>query len=264
MYIKRALELVRKIILAALYFVLVLAFMLIFFIIGTLPISQIVRGMYNKCDADLTQEFTLVNLVERQLHLPSKHLHACHPLDMSTSFDYDPASVSLVFVLPDFSVPDYKPESYLEKEDELRIYFTGSRSDINEVDPTIKLGFPDLDERLNFMINIKLNRDGQRIAKYDEGIYTGFNLTFYKTNAVGRNAKDLYVHKDKKGEVNFILECNNKDMKPEPRFFYCSSMSENLYDNVSFKYVFALKNIDDAERIDKIVKEVMNNAIREE
>ena len=244
-------------------FVVVFAnvYMFMFAVTGTEPISQIARGFQNRCEPDLSKETTLVNFVKRDLYLPSKHLHACYPLDMSTSFDYDPASVSLVGLLPDFSIPDFEPGIYLEKEDEIRIHFTGSRPDINEVDPMFKLGFSDLEKSFNRMTNVKLNHDGQKVAKYDEGQKTDYGLTFYKTNATGTFAQDLYVHRNDAGKIDFMIECYNKDKKPAPRVFYCSSVSENLYDNVSFKYGFTLKHIADAERINLMVNNIVQGIL---
>ncbi|PZP56945.1 MAG: hypothetical protein DI586_02010 [Micavibrio aeruginosavorus] len=241
-------------------FLLFVFYGLLFAVTGSEPLTQIARGFQNKCEADLAKETTLVNFVERDLYLSSKHLHACYPLDMSTSFDYDPASVSLVGILPDFSVPNFEPGIYLEKEDEIRIHFTGSRPDINKIDPMIKLGFSDLEKNFQYMMNVKLNRDGQKIAKYDEGQKTNFGLTFYKTNATGTFAKDLYVHENSAGKVDFMIECYNKDKKPTPPVLYCSSVSENLYDNISFKYAFTLKHIVEAEKIDALVKKIVQDA----
>jgi len=261
MNVKKALKVLVGFVLGAFAVLFVMAYILLFAVTGTEPISQMARGFQNRCESDLSKETTLVNFVERDLYLPSKHLHACYPLDMSTSFDYDPASVSLVGLLPDFSIPNFEPEIYLEKEDEIRIHFTGSRPDINEVDPMIKLGFSDLEKSFNYMTNVKLNRDGQKIAKYDEGQKTDYGLTFYKTNATGTFAKYLYVHRNDAGKIDFMIECYNKDKKPAPRVFYCSSVSESLYDNVSFKYGFTLKHIADAERIDRMVKDIVQDTV---
>ena len=257
---KKALKILVGSVLGFLGVLFVMSYILLFVFTGTEPISHMALTSKNKCEPDMYSEVTHVNFVERDLYLPSKHLHACHPIDVSTSFDYDPASVSLVGVLPNFNAPEFKPGIYLEKEDEIRIYFRGSRPDINEIDPMIKLGFSDLEKRFNHILNIKLKRNGKEIAKYDEGKKTAYGLTFYKTNATGAFAKDLYVHKNDKGKVNFMLECYNEDKKPTPTVFYCSSISENLYDNVSFKYGFTLKHIESAERIDQMVKEIVKEA----
>ena len=58
-----------------------------------------------------------------------------------------------------------------------------------------------------------------------------------------------------------MIECYNKDKKPAPRVFYFSSVSESLYDNVSFKYGFTLKHIADAERIDRMVKDIVQDTV---
>lgn len=241
-------------------FLVVLFYFFLFAVTGTEPLTQIARGLQNKCDIDLKKDVTVINFVERQLYLPSKHIAGCYPVDMSTSFDYDPASVSLVGILPGFTVPDFKPGTYLEYDDEIRIHFTGSRPDISKIDPMIKLGFSDLEKSFQALGKATLNLDGQKIAKYEDPVETDFGLIFYKTRATGTFAKDMYVHKNADGKIDFMVECYNKDKKPTPRVLYCSSVSESLYDNVSFKYGFTLKHISHAAEIDKLVKTIVHEA----
>ena len=241
-------------------FLLLQIYGFLFAITGSEPLTLIARGFQNKCAADLTKDTTLVNFVEHNLYFPSKHIHDCYPLDMSTSYDYDPAWVSLVGALPDFGVPEYKVGVYLENEDEIRINFLGTRPDINKIDPGIKLGFTDLDKKFNYMVSVKLNHEGSKVAKYDEGQRTDYGLTFYKTNATGTFAQDLYVHQNDAGKIDFMIECYNKDKKPAPRALSCSSVAESLYDNVTFNYNFTLKHIQDAKNIDRMVKDIVGSA----
>lgn len=260
MLLKDALIKVSKCVLYTILFCAGMLYGVMYALGGHEPFSHMKRAAQAKCAPDLSREVTHIDFVGRDLYLPSRHMHQCIRLDFSSYLDHDPASVSLVGMLPGFSVPDFVPSDYLKNEDEVRIHFSGSSRDPQGNVPAAEEKLIDLDAEFKRLLATKIKKDGGVVPRYEEGRAVNGGLVFYKTKATGQFAKDLYVHRDENQKVDFMIECYNRNKQPPPSVLYCASVEESLYDNVTYKYAFTLKHIAQAQEIDRLVNIIVQDA----
>lgn len=219
---------------------------------GGEPITAWIKGSKNHCEGDLKSEYTYVKFAEQDLYLPSRNIHDCYPVYFENSWDIDQAYLSLIGKFPDFSPVDYQPERTLSRKDELRISFTGGKHDPKSMDLPLEGTREKLNEVYQYRLDLKVNG----VKRYKEPKDTPFGLTYYEINHTSPYLLDMYVHKTKNGDIDYMVECYNSKKLPKQYLPTCNSVSQWLYPNVSYNLHFALDRLPDYKKIDALLNPI--------
>lgn len=204
--------------------------------------------VFTKGRCDLSGQVSKIDFVGHNLRIPVGYIRDCYPIDTSTKYDFDPASITLDAILPDMTFVDGRSEDRrVFGPNELRIYLHGSRPDIEKIDPHIKI------TRNKLEFSIYTYKDGKRIQAYVEAEKLPNGVTHYeKEPSYPHNLNDAYVYKDGSGEIRFIIRCGMKHS-----VCGCNSEYEDLFDNVSFKYCFSKDYLPQVMEIDSKVNKLL-------
>ena len=213
---------------------------------GYSPLMAFQLFAQGRCD--LSGQVSEIDFVGHTLRIPVGHIRDCYPIDASTKYDFDPASITLDAILPDMTFVDVRSEDRrVFGPNELRIYLHGSRPDIGKIDPHVKV----TKDKLDF--SIYTYKNGQRVQAYVEAEKLPNGLIKYrKEPSYPHNLNDAYVYKDGSGEIRFIIRCGKKHS-----VCGCDSEYEDLFDNVSFKYCFGKDYLPQAIEIDTKVNKLL-------